>query len=72
MGPVKVKLEAGKTYHYCTCGRSSDGVLCDGSHKGTGYKPMAFSVEKSGEYHLCGCKKSNNKPFCDGSHAKED
>ena len=70
MGPVKVKLEAGKKYHYCTCGRSADGVLCDGSHKGTGYKPMVFSVEKSGEYHLCGCKKSKNKPFCDGSHAK--
>ena len=70
MGPVKVNLEAGQTYHYCTCGRSADGVLCDGSHKGTGFTPMAFSVEKRGEYHLCLCKKSKNKPFCDGSHAK--
>jgi len=31
--PVRVNLEAGKEHHYCTCGKSKDSVLCDGSHK---------------------------------------
>ena len=68
MTPVKVELQANKTYHFCTCGKSKDGVLCDGSHKGTTFTPTPFSVEKTGEYHLCACKKSQNLPFCDGSH----
>jgi CDGSH-type Zn-finger protein len=66
--PVKVSLEAGKSYHYCTCGKSSDGVLCDGAHKGSGFTPKAFSVKQSKDYYLCSCKKSANEPFCDGSH----
>jgi len=68
--PVKVNLEANKKYHFCTCGKSSDGVLCDGSHKGTEFKPTQFSVEKTQDYYLCACKKSGNLPFCDGSHTK--
>jgi CDGSH-type Zn-finger protein len=68
--PVRVNLEAGKEYHYCTCGKSKDSVLCDGSHKGTEFTPMAFSVEESKEYYLCTCQKSKNQPFCDGSHTK--
>ena len=67
--PVKLTLEANKTYHFCTCGKSVDGVLCDGSHKGTAFKPTQFTVEKTDEYYLCACKKSKNLPFCDGSHA---
>jgi len=66
--PVKLTLEANKTYHFCTCGKSADDVLCDGSHKGTAFKPAAFSIEKTDEYSLCACKKSKNLPFCDGSH----
>ena len=30
--PVRIYLEKGKTYHFCTCGKSKDGVLCDGTH----------------------------------------
>ena len=66
--PVKLTLEANKTYHFCTCGKSTDGVLCDGSHKGTEFVPTQFTVEKTNEYYLCACKKSKNLPFCDGSH----
>lgn len=68
--PVKVYLESGKEYHYCTCGKSDDSVLCDGSHEGTEFIPMAFHVQESKEYYLCACKKSKNQPFCDGSHTK--
>ena len=66
--PVKVKLEAEKTHYFCTCGKSADGVLCDGSHKGTAFKPQPFTVDTTKEYSLCACKKSGNLPFCDGTH----
>lgn len=68
--PVKMNLETGKKYYYCTCGNSADSVLCDGSHKGTDFVPFEFSVEESKAYHLCSCKKSKNQPFCDGSHTQ--
>lgn len=70
MGPVNVALEADKKYFFCTCGKSDDGIFCNGSHKGSEFKPKVFTVEKSDDYHLCTCKKSGNLPFCDGSHAK--
>lgn len=31
--PFKITLEAGKTYHWCLCGRSKRQPLCDGTHK---------------------------------------
>jgi len=68
--PVAIKLEADKSYYHCTCGKSADGVLCDGNHKGTGKTPLEFKVGESKEYYLCPCSKSKNLPFCDGSHSK--
>jgi glutamate synthase domain-containing protein 2/CDGSH-type Zn-finger protein len=68
--PVKAELEAGKTYYWCKCGRSSKQPYCDGSHKGTGLEPMAFTAEESGAGFLCQCKATGNPPYCDGSHAK--
>ena len=68
--PVKIKLEAGIEYHYCTCSKSADKVFCDGSHQGTEFVPKAFSVAQSKEYYLCACKRTANTPFCDGSHSK--
>ncbi len=32
-GSVPVEVEAGKTYYYCTCGRSEKQPFCDGKHK---------------------------------------
>jgi CDGSH-type Zn-finger protein len=69
-GPFAVKLEAGKNYHWCACGRSKNQPFCDGSHKGTELTPLSFTAEKSGEVHLCGCKHTKNTPYCDGSHTK--
>lgn len=66
--PVAVQLEEGKEYYFCVCGRSSDQPFCDGSHKGTGLSPKAFTAEESGEAYLCQCKQTNDSPFCDGTH----
>jgi CDGSH-type Zn-finger protein len=70
--PVRKYLEKGKTYLFCTCGNSEDGVLCDGSHKGTAFEPKEFISTRDSEFHLCRCKKTTNTPFCDGSHAKRE
>ena len=65
--PKSVKLEP-NIYFYCNCGRSADGLFCDGSHKGTSFSPKRFKVEERKDAILCQCKYSKNKPYCDGSH----
>ena len=67
--PSVLELEPG-TYYFCTCGNSEDGVFCNGSHQGTGFAPMQFTLEKKQKVALCCCKHSNNLPFCDGGHSK--
>ncbi|MFQ5467426.1 MAG: CDGSH iron-sulfur domain-containing protein [Kiloniellaceae bacterium] len=68
--PYQVTLEAGKNYFWCACGRSKKQPFCDGSHEGTGLKPLMFRAEKTGDAWLCGCKSTGNKPMCDGTHNK--
>jgi CDGSH-type Zn-finger protein len=66
--PAAVKLEAGKTYFWCTCGKSLKQPFCDGAHKGTDFRPQRFTSENAGEAWLCQCKKTQKGPYCDGSH----
>lgn len=68
--PAKTELEAGKTYYWCRCGRSKTQPFCDGSHKGTGLEPLAFTVQESRTGFLCRCKGTANAPYCDGTHAR--
>ena len=69
-GPYSVDLEAGKSYHWCACGRSQNQPFCDGSHRVTEFTPLAFTAKETKSAHLCGCKHTKNAPYCDGSHAK--
>ncbi len=66
--PYVVELTEGKQYWWCRCGRSKRQPFCDGSHKGTGLEPLAFTAASTGPASLCGCKGSDDQPFCDGSH----
>jgi CDGSH-type Zn-finger protein len=66
--PIMVTVEAGKTYHWCACGRSKKQPFCDGSHKDTGITPVPWKATESGEKYFCACKSTGNKPFCDGTH----
>lgn len=68
--PYAVDVEAGQTYYWCACGRSSAQPFCDGSHKTTDLSPIEFTAERTETVYLCGCKQSHNKPFCDGTHSK--
>jgi len=68
--PSKVNLKASETYYWCQCDRSSNQPFCDGSHKGSEFKPKSFSPDKDGDQYLCACKHSENTPYCDGTHKK--
>ena len=67
-GPYQVSLEAGKSYAWCSCGRSAKQPFCDGAHKGTSFTPLRFTAEASAVQNMCGCKASDDKPYCDGTH----
>jgi CDGSH-type Zn-finger protein len=69
-GPYLVKVEAGKTYYWCSCGLSQNQPFCDGSHKPTDFVPLAYVASESAEIAMCGCKRTSKEPLCDGSHLK--
>lgn len=66
--PFIEKVEAGKTYWWCSCGRSAKQPFCDGSHKGTEFEPVEFKATDSKNVFFCGCKLTKKGPLCDGSH----
>ncbi|MBF0160361.1 MAG: CDGSH iron-sulfur domain-containing protein [Magnetococcales bacterium] len=66
--PCTVEVEAGKSYWWCSCGKSSAQPFCDGSHKGTSFRPTEYVAEKSEKVWFCGCKHSATPPTCDGKH----
>lgn len=68
--PAMLELEPGD-YLWCACGRSKTQPFCDGSHAGSDFEPVRFSVtRKTGLLWLCTCKRSRHAPFCDGAHNK--
>jgi len=68
--PIPVKVQTGKSYWWCACGRSKAQPFCDGSHKGTGFSPVEFKPAQDEEAWFCACKRTASRPMCDGSHKK--
>jgi len=66
--PYAIDVEAGKSYFWCACGKSSQQPFCDCSHQGTDILPQKFSPEQSKTVYFCGCKKTGKAPLCDGTH----
>jgi CDGSH iron-sulfur domain-containing protein 3 len=71
--PMKINVEAGETYSWCSCGLSGEMPLCDGTHKtdeSTDKRSLKFVPEETKAVYLCACGKTENAPYCDGSHSK--
>ena len=66
--PIGFDVVEGKSYFWCTCGKSLKQPFCDGSHKGTDFSPLVFKAEQSKKVFFCTCKKTKDQPLCDGSH----
>lgn len=66
--PYAVEVEAGKSYWWCSCGKSKGQPFCDGSHKGSEFSPRQYQATESKTVYLCGCKHSANGALCDGAH----
>ena len=68
---LAIEVEQGKSYYWCSCGKSFKQPFCDGSHKGTEFKTLAYKAELTKKVFFCLCKQTNDQPFCDGSHNKK-
>ena len=66
--PIGVSVVEGKSYFWCTCGKSFKQPFCDGSHEGTDFLPEKVKSEEDKDIFFCGCKMSKNGAFCDGTH----
>jgi len=68
--PYEVEVETGKSYYWCSCGKSKTQPFCDGSHKGSDFSPVEYKALESKTVYFCGCKQSNSGVLCDGTHSK--
>ena len=66
--PIGVDVVEGKSYFWCTCGKSLKQPFCDGSHKGTEFSSLVYKAEQSKKVFFCTCKQTKDQPLCDGSN----
>jgi CDGSH iron-sulfur domain-containing protein 3 len=66
--PIAIDVDAGKTYYWCSCGRSTTQPFCSGAHQGSEFEPTPYVAERSGRVYFCACKQSGKAPLCDGTH----
>lgn len=67
--PYPIEVTEGERYMWCACGRSQNQPFCDGSHKDTGFSPVAYTAPKDKIVFFCGCKQTGSAPICDGTHS---
>jgi len=66
--PCSVEVTEGKSYWWCSCGRSASQPFCDGSHAGTDFTPLEYVAKRTRTLSLCACKYTGKPPYCDNAH----
>ena len=51
--PYAVDVEEGKSYFWCSCGKSAKQPFCDGSHQDTEFLPSKFDATESKTMYFC-------------------
>lgn len=65
--PIGCDVEEGKTYYWCSCGKSETQPFCD---KENCCEAVVFKATLTETLYFCACKETKNPPLCDGSHAR--
>ena len=66
----KFDAELGKEYYWCACGLTKNEPFCDGSHKGTVFRPVKWVADEAGLTSFCLCRKTMDAPRCDNFHKR--
>ena len=66
--PIPMEVLKGKSYYWCSCGKSTKQPFCDGSHKETSFSPVKYVATENKKIFFCSCKQTKKQPLCDGSH----
>ncbi len=64
---LKLEMESG-TYLWCACGASKKQPFCDGSHKGTSFRPEKVVITEKQIFPWCMCRHSEKGARCDSKH----
>ncbi len=67
--PYAIAVDSGKSYYWCSCGKSKSQPFCDGAHQGSNFLPVEYKANESKTVYFCGCKLSAKQPLCDGAHS---
>ena len=69
---IRVAVNKGKTYYWCSCGLSKSQPFWDNSHKedAQNRKPLSYAALSDRFISFCTCKKTQLPPLCDSSHRK--
>jgi len=66
--PIAIDVQAGRSYFWCSCGKSKRQPFCDGAHKGSEFTPTEYKATETTKVWFCACKRSAKGVLCDGSH----
>ena len=57
-GAIAVNVEEGKSYYWCSCGKSSKQPFCDSSHKRSEFNPIVYKAEATKKMFFCACNQT--------------